>query len=300
MNELIRLYRTSPCLTLYLVRHRISRLDQTLLAVFYFFSEMGVAAFIGRAVIYLWNLRFLPLKRRWRINRWKRWLLDPRSPLGLRYAVRLARQLQHPPQPHPCLFVSGLLWPPLPSWHFPTAIPPPPPPPLPREIMADPGLVSCQARDLVVLRAIRLWRWRDTPQRSFYRLYEAFCAADGPMITYETEYFWGRSEPRWAVARIDDPRCEDPEQYAVMAAVAEELAESFMWRLRLGLRRDDAPIMNRYVDPSPLVPETPPSWTSEVPGLQEKLILHPGEDEYFESPFHRRNIYAATGHFYTV
>ena len=246
-------------------------------------------------IVYLWNFRFLPLRYRWPIIKWRRRLLNPESGLGLRDSFRYARSLKHPPQPHPYRFVFGLLWP-FPTWQFPAVLPAPP-----RQIVATPEQISCQVRDLIYYRCMPLWTMRDTPQRSFYRLYEAFCAANGPMITYETEYFWGQSSPRWATANIADPECTDPEQYAVMAALAEALVMSFMWRLELGMRRDDEPFTNRTSDPPPIVPELCPPWTAKVPRLENKLVLHPGEEEnYFDSPFHRRNIYCATGQLYTV
>lgn len=247
-------------------------------------------------LLYFWNFRYLSLslKYRWPLIKRRRRLVPTRTGLGLRNALRHARSLKHPPQPNPYLFVLRLLYP-FPSWHFPAVLPPPP-----REIMASPDYVHCQVRDLMYLRSMPLWRSRDTPRRAFYRLYEAFCAADGHMITYETEYFWRRSSPSWATASIPDPECEDPEEYAVMASLAEVLVESFMWRLELGLRRNDAPIMNRYIDPPPMVPEICPSWAAKVPALEGKLLIHPDEDYYFDSPFHRRNIYMATGYFYTV
>ncbi|AEO53069.1 hypothetical protein MYCTH_2114025 [Thermothelomyces thermophilus ATCC 42464] len=246
-------------------------------------------------LLYIWNFRYLPLKYRWSLIKWRRRLLPTRSGLGLRNALRNARSLKNPPVPHPYLFVLRLLWP-FPTWYYPAVLPPPP-----REIMANPRRVSCQARDLIYLRSMPLWRARDTPQRSFYRLYEALCAADEHMITYETEYFWRQSSPRWATANIPDPQCEDLEQYAVMASLAEVLVKSFMWRLELGLRRHDTAIMNRNVDPPPFVPEVCPSWTAKVPPLTEKLAIDPEEaDRYFDSPFHHRNIYTATGSFYTV
>jgi hypothetical protein len=130
-----------------------------------------------------------------------------------------------------------------------------------------------------------LWRARGTPQLAFYRLYEALCTGDGQMIAYETEYFWRQSSSRLATANVPDPQCPDPEQYAVMALLAEILVESFIWRLELGLRRDDTPIMNRYNDPPPLVPETCPPWTAKVPSSKEKLVMHPREDEYLGGLF---------------
>ncbi|KAL2167755.1 hypothetical protein VTG60DRAFT_851 [Thermothelomyces hinnuleus] len=244
--------------------------------------------------IYLWNFRYLPLKYRWPLIKLRRRLLPTRTGLGLRNALRHARSLRHPPEPNAYLFVLRLLWP-FPSWRFPAVLPPPP-----REIMADPARVRCRVRDLMYLRSMPLWRARDTPQRSFYRIYEAFCAADGRMITYETEYFWRRSGPDWATANIPDPECGDPEQYAVMASLAEVLADSFVWRLELGMRRTDRPIVSRSEDPPPCPPEVAPPWTARVGPLKEKLVLDPDEDEYFDSPFHRRNIYMATGWFYTV
>jgi hypothetical protein len=115
------------------------------------------------------------------------------------------------------------------------------------------------------------------------------------------EYFWRQSSPRWATANVPDPECEDLEQYAVMASLAEVLVESFIWRLELGLRRNDKSIMNRTLDPPPFVLEIcPPPRTAKVPHLEEKLVMHPEEDEYFDSPLHRRNIFMSTGWFYTV
>ncbi|KAM4054613.1 hypothetical protein HRG_014918 [Hirsutella rhossiliensis] len=245
-------------------------------------------------LLYLWNFRYLPLKYRWPLIKFRRRLLPTKTGLGLRHSFRYAHSFKQPPHLNPFLFVARLLWP-FPSWYFKSTLPPPP-----RDIMAAPDDISCQVRDLMALRSLPLWRARDTPQRAFYRLYEALCAADGHMITYETEYFWHRSSPRWATSNIPDPECEDREQYAVMASLAEALVNSFNWRLELGLRRNDELFTNRYIDPLPMVPETYPSWTANVLPLEEQLLIHPDEHAYFDSPFHRRNVYMATGHFYTV
>lgn len=118
------------------------------------------------------------------------------------------------------------------------------------------------------------------------------------MITYETEYFWDHASPRWATVNIPDPECDDVEQYAVMASLAEVLAKSFMWRLKIGLRRNGD--LEGPDGAAPTVLETCPSWTSKVSPLKEKLIIHPDDEMYFESPFHDRNIVTTTGHFYTV
>ncbi|KAK4156212.1 hypothetical protein C8A00DRAFT_41271 [Chaetomidium leptoderma] len=236
---------------------------------------------VEQILVYFWNFRYLPLKYRWPLIKFRRRLLPTRTGLGLRNALRHARSLKTRRSRTP--------------WSFPAVLPP-----APRDIMADPEKVRCRTRDLIYLRSMPLWRARDTPQRSFYRLYEAFCAADGHMITYETEYFWRRSSPQWATANIADPDCQDTEQYAVMASLAEVLVDSFRWRLELGLRRNDEPIMNRTVDPPPFVPEVCPLWAAKVPSLRARLLVHPEEDRYFDSPLHRRNIYMSTGWFYTV
>lgn len=120
------------------------------------------------------------------------------------------------------------------------------------------------------------------------------------MITYETEYFWRHPGAEWKIGNIPDPKCEDPEQYAVMAALVEVLVESFIWRLELGMRRTDRPMVSRSEDPPPFTPEVCPPWAAGVPGLKEKLVLDPEEDKYFDSSLHRRNIYMATGWFFTV
>lgn len=59
------------------------------------------------------------------------------------------------------------------KWSLPCSLPLPP-----REIMAyeDKSYMFEHHEDLLDMRLISLRRWRDTPQRSFFRLYEAFCA----------------------------------------------------------------------------------------------------------------------------
>ena len=242
--------------------------------------------------LYFWNFRYLPMKYRWPLIKLRRRLLPTETALGLRAALRHARSLKHPPEPSPYLFVLRLLWP-FPSWRWPAVLPRPP-----RAIMADPGSVTCRGRDIMYLRSMPLWCARDTPQRSFYRLYEAFCAADGHMIMYETEYFWDHASPEWATVNLPDPRCSDREQYAIMASLAEMLVEAFRWRLGIGLRRNGD--IEGVDGPPPRELEYRPSWTAKVPPLTEKLIIHPDHEQYFESPFHDRNIITTAGYFFTV
>uniref|UniRef100_A0A8H7NI05 Uncharacterized protein n=1 Tax=Bionectria ochroleuca TaxID=29856 RepID=A0A8H7NI05_BIOOC len=80
-------------------------------------------------------------------------------------------------------------------------------------------------------RLIPAWRWRDTLQRAFYRLYETVCAYDEPLTGYEAEYLWRRSDrPAWRPEMLRDPRddgCGDREQLAVMASLADALTDAF-------------------------------------------------------------------------
>ncbi|ATY64301.1 hypothetical protein CCM_05026 [Cordyceps militaris CM01] len=243
------------------------------------------------AAAYLWNFRYLPLKYRWPLIKLRRRLLPSQSPLGLRRSLRYARALQYPAPASPALFVLGLLWP-FPTWQFAATLPLPP-----RRIAADPKSVDRRAHDLQLLRIMPLWRHRDTPLRALYRIYEAVCARDGDLIASETQYFWGQTN--WATADIPDPRCADEEQYAVLAATAETLVECFNWRIQLGLRRDDPLFIKLYKEPLPASPEAYPSWTSTAGPLPKKLLLG-ARSAYVESPFHRRNIFIATGDFYSV
>jgi hypothetical protein len=85
-----------------------------------------------------------------------------------------------------------------------------------------------------------------------------------------------------------------------MAGIAGILVDSFMWRLEPGLRRTDGPIANYHAQRPPLVPEDYPPWTAKVGPLPERLYIHPEEIRDFDSPLHRRNIFMATGHFFTI
>lgn len=163
--------------------------------------------------------------------------------------------------------------------------------------------------DLFELRMVPIWQWRDTPQRSFFRLYEAFCAADDPCISYEAEYFWKRSEPEWQLRLLADPveyGCADPEQYAVMASLVEDLVDAFNWRLELGLRRDGNHSYRRLDSgraPMPFEPESCPQWTKKASPLDERLVLHDFPHPEFSASnpaFAKRNIQASGGSLRTV
>lgn len=218
---------------------------------------------------------------------------DWQSPLGLRRTIRILSGTSD----RPYLTLLRLLWP-IP-WYFPCDTPDPP-----RALQSAPEIVSKRYRHIYKLRLIPLWRARDTPLRSFYRIYEAYCADDDDLVGFETEYFWKRSEPGWATELIPDPKDPDPERYAVMATLAEQLVEAFNWRLRLGKRRN-----GEFFEPAedgtpvPFVPEACPTWVEHVPPLDELLVLHDWRDFSRQDPSsgpYKRNVKAASGALMTV
>lgn len=225
------------------------------------------------------------------------------SPLGLRRTLRILRGISD----RPYLFLLRLLWP-IP-WYFPCDLPDPP-----RVLQQAPEIVAKRYRHIYKLRLIPLWRARDTPLRSFYRLYEAYCADDDDLVGFETEYFWkrGGAEPSsWATACIPDPRDPDPERYAVLATLAEQLVDAFNWRLKLGKRRN-GDFIEPAEDgtPAAFVPEACPSWVKHVPPLDELLVLHDWRDfssrqqqqqqQHGDSTAYKRNVKAASGALTTV
>lgn len=227
----------------------------------------------------------------WRLRRY-------RTPLQLRYSHALLAHIYR----FPLLQLVRLLI--RTPRSFPCALPPPP-----GHIMRyDPEAYMDETHPHIYdLRLIPLWRWRDTMQRSFYRLYEAMCAFDEPLIGYETEYFWKR-HPGWDPGRLADPRedgaGEDQEQYAVLASLAEALVYSFNWRLELGLRRDGKHV-DRLEDgsPAPFEAYHSPAWVFGVPALETKLILHDYGDSSVtgsSSFFEKRNIQASAAALRTV
>lgn len=87
-----------------------------------------------------------------------------------------------------------------------------------------------------------------------------------------------------ATANFPDPECKGPEQYAVMASLAEVLVESFIWRLELDMRRTDKSVVSRSEDPRPFVPEVCPAWTAKVAPLTAKLLRHPEQEQGVQQP----------------
>ncbi|KAJ5707744.1 hypothetical protein N7488_007545 [Penicillium malachiteum] len=201
---------------------------------------------------------------------------------------------------------------PYPSWHFSI-----PGPFSPREVIEDKeketGIIRSQFNGLYNLQAIPLWRMRDTPLRSVYRIYEAHLADRYALIGKETEYFFFR--PGWRLRDIPDPKDTDPIRCAVIACIVEELQESLNWKLSLGLRRNRQHILReRDEDPYPeFTPEELPDWTKNVSAIDKELLKQsvPSrmlsidgqlvlEENGLSRIFAQRNIITNTGWFYTI
>lgn len=211
------------------------------------------------------------------------------TPLHLRSTLRRLFKISK----HPYFDFLRLLWP-IP-WYFSCPLPLP----SPQELSDDRELFFRRQYGIQIRRLIPLWRLRDSPQRSLYRLYEAFCAKEDGAISEETEYFWHRGEPRWATRNIQDPKDSDPVRYAVLASLTEALVESFNWRLDLGLRRDGPTVERDDDDDSPAEfnHEIVPPWTEKVPPLSQTLVLYADGDA---PEFRRRNIQATSRELRTI
>lgn len=229
------------------------------------------------------------------------------SPLKLRSSLK---RLRHN-NPHPFLALLRLFIP-LPTWHFSI------PDPVPIRIILNniPLLNERRAsQDLANMRSIPIWRARDTPLRCLYRIYEAMAARETYAISPEVEYFWYQSRRAWVLDRVPDPCDPDPVRYAILASIAEELAEGFNWRLSLGMRR----VKSQHIYPKsfdeelpPFTPMVAPSWTKRVPPVDVDMIADLPSDfldssgrlvleEGGDTPaFVARNIMTGTGDFYTV
>ncbi|KAI1288048.1 hypothetical protein F5Y03DRAFT_401863 [Xylaria venustula] len=233
---------------------------------------------------------FTHIGTRLRIRWWifKSWMRRPwHTPLDLRRSFRI---LKDTGSVNPLYDLLLLLWP-IP-WHFPCHLPD-----SPHFLKQNQKLIEQRYITSYYLKLMPLWRWRDTPQRSLYRLYECFVAGEGSLVGYETEYFWKHREPtRWQPALLKDPGVHgDVERRAVIAALVQDLVASFNWRMELGLRRC-AELVERDVDgtPAPFTPYECPDWVYTVPKLDNTLFISEidSDDENIpdDDPWESRNI----------
>lgn len=153
--------------------------------------------------------------------------------------------------------------------------------------------------------------FEDLPLFALYRFYE-FIVLDR-VIDYRNslEAFWRQRE--WAVKDIPDPKDDDQERYAFLAGCTYLIARSFNERIKLGLRRDNPPLITpeeaeqaRNV-PDYLRPwESVPEWAEKVVPLQDTLAIptHEGVkiedrgDPRADKDFSAKNILLWTPHIF--
>ncbi|KAG6261736.1 hypothetical protein E4U49_003674 [Claviceps purpurea] len=150
--------------------------------------------------------------------------------------------------------------------------------------------------NILLLHNIPLYRIRDTPLRSLYRLYEDICSGNLIMMGYESDYFFYHTENSWQLSQIPDPRDRDPIRYAILASLVEALVSAFNWKLQQGLRRDGTHVGDNKTANL----QTRPNWTADVQPLPEKLRLRKSQADSADPEFLRRNIDAPTGYLYCV
>ena len=180
------------------------------------------------------------------------------------------------------------------------------------DMLGNIELNSMRRQNIIDLQNIPVWRARDTPLRSLYRMYEAMLSGVYVALGAETEYFW--YQRTWSLQSIADPRDPDPIRYAVLACLVDELVAAFNWRLSLGLRRNRKHII-RETDSDPYPPYAPitaPLWTKSVPPLSFKELRglpreYVGEDDKLlleiggsNKTFASRNIITNVGWLYTI
>ncbi|KAM5461785.1 hypothetical protein MferCBS49748_007069 [Microsporum ferrugineum] len=212
------------------------------------------------------------------------------TPLKLRSSVRRVRAC-----PHPWSTLFFLIWP------FPLRYSIPEPLLSVEEIEKHPDVLNERHSGIRKLYCIPIFRVRDTPLRSLYRLVEDVCASDFIMMGYECTYFFFHCESRWSLACIPDPEDKDPVRYALLASMVEALVDAFNWRLELGIRRDKS--LDRSEQRSTnFTREEAPSWTSKVGPIEKPLTFREPGSSYItpEQHFLKRNVRMSNGYLYTV
>jgi hypothetical protein len=161
----------------------------------------------------------------------------------------------------------------------------------------NPKLIVELHKDIFYLRDAPLFGYRDTPLRSLYRLYELMVLQEMSSVTLEAEYFFYRSS--WTLSTIPDPKDTDPARYAILACLVDALAQSYNFRIGLGILR-----CNRWRHPAGPIPplaerlaahESPPSWVHSVPAVGEPLWLCSHDQKHLSPIFKSCGIYTNAG-----
>ncbi|RDB26155.1 hypothetical protein Hypma_006200 [Hypsizygus marmoreus] len=200
------------------------------------------------------------------------------------------RNLQY--SPHPWRTFLFLVWP-IP-WRYRL-----PPPSNPLYIRDHPDTVIKRYyvdEDYKRLRPIPIFRIRDTPLRSLYRLHDVIYADSDNSVMLESNYFWDQEE--WRIKDIPDPKDPDPLRYAILASLVESMVSAFNFKISIGLRHGRRPISFKFDEAARLDPNKPfeevPSWTSHVPPVEEWIsFLENGVVRPDGTPFGKRHICAS-------
>lgn len=153
--------------------------------------------------------------------------------------------------------------------------------------------------------------FEDSQLFALYRLYE-FIVLDR-VLEYRNalEAFWRRRG--WDVKDIPDPGDDNPERSAFLAGCTYLLARSFNQRVKLGLRRDNPPLITpEEAESARNVPdhlrqwERVPEWAENVAPLRDTFMLptHDGvtiedrDDPRADPDFKAKNILLWTPHIF--
>lgn len=114
------------------------------------------------------------------------------------------------------------------------------------------------------------------PLASLYRMYEYLVVGYTIGLRSEIEFFF--NQPSWAVKDIPDPKDPDPARYTILAVLPQYLTVAFNHLIERGLPRGSPAIIvgsetENALRAKPVVLEEIPPWSTEVPALDERLVI---------------------------
>jgi hypothetical protein len=172
------------------------------------------------------------------------------------------------------------------------------------ELQESPEVLDARQSGIHQLMNIPLFRIRDTPLRSLYRIHDDLCAGQLILMSYESDYFFRQRSARWQLSRMPDPGDDDPVRYAILASLVDALVDAFNWRMQLGIGRGGGASPDRSANrANNFLKERPLSWTRNIGAIEKPLNLIDRSKEPHANPeenFLKRNIEAGVGYLYTV
>lgn len=116
---------------------------------------------------------------------------------------------------------------------------------------------------------------------TLYRIYIAIAAGLTIPFRNEVQYFWWHHT--WSVADIPEPRDNESERKAILAAATYLLVKAFNTNIGMGLKRDKPPITTDEewdeMMARPKVFETVPAWAKKLKPLKHTLVLPDADGE---------------------